>query len=67
MAKASKMDAGAVLKSAEDWAVEKQTKPYVLAGVMQAAGWAEGRVMSEAVFDGTVATWLNSPVSGGVE
>lgn len=45
---------------------EKRTLPtWELAGLMQAAGWAPGKQVTETAFDDALTRFRNRPLGGG--
>lgn len=65
MAKTEKTPAPPVeKKTAEEWAKERKTTPYVLAAVKVERDWARGKLVTADEFDKAVDSWLHGSVSG---
>lgn len=60
--KQGKVDVG--MKTAEEWALEKQVPSAYLAGVKSNSGWATGKMVTEAEFNAALKAFLNGPADG---
>lgn len=65
MAKTEKMPAPPVeKKTADEWAKERKTAPYVLAAVKTERDWVQGKLITADEFDRAVDSWLHGSVLG---
>ena len=65
--KAAKTEPGpeSQLVPVEELAAGARLKPWELAGLMRAAGWAPGKQVTVKVFEQAVAAFRNRPQGGG--
>lgn len=66
MAKDKALKENQALRPVEEWADIKGTMPYIFTAVAEAAGWSEGRIVSESTYDDTLRSWLDAPMGGAV-